>query len=142
MSSTQTEHKKKILVADDEGIIRGIVKELLTPAGYDILEASDGEEALKLTHSERPDLIVLDLVMPKITGFDVIREIRKDRRIRNTPILIVSGVVHGQASNELLRSYEIAGFIAKPNMIKTLLSRVQEILSKQTEVPPPRSVHS
>ena len=121
----------KILVADDAATIRKVIRELLTSAGYDVLEASDGEQVLKLAHEERPDLIVLDLVMPKATGFDVLREIRRDPRVRNTPILIVSEVIHGQWANDILHRHEIAGFIGKANIMNSLLPRVQEILSRK-----------
>ena len=121
----------KILVADDVATTRKILGELLNSAGYDVLEASDGEQVLDLASKERPDLIVLDLVMPKVTGFDVVREIRKDPRVRNTPILIVSEVVHGKDANETLLCHGIAGYISKANMLSSLVPRVQEILSKQ-----------
>ena len=82
----------KILVVDDERTIREIARELLTSTGYEVLEASDGREALVMARKEQPVLIVLDLVMPGMSGIDVVREIRDDPRLKETPILIMSGI--------------------------------------------------
>src|SRR5207245_10660844 len=92
-SFEKTEHKKKILVADDTVTVRKVAAKLLESAGYDVLEAEDGLQALDLAQKEHPDLILLDLLMPKMTGFDVLREVKKAGRTKKTPILIVSGVV-------------------------------------------------
>ncbi len=70
----------KILVADDEPMIHHIVGELLTSVGYDILMATNGRQALELARKEQPALIVLDLVMPEMTGFEVVREIRPEAK--------------------------------------------------------------
>ena len=123
----------KILVADDSETIRKIAGELLTDAGYDVLKAEDGEQAVALAQKEHPDLIVLDLVMPKMTGFEVVWEIRKDPRVKNIPILIVSEVISVQAAHDFLHEFGVAGFLSKAQMMTSLVSRVQEILSEQTQ---------
>ncbi len=123
----------KILVADDSETIRKIAGELLTDAGYDVLKAEDGEQAVALAQKEHPDLIVLDLVMPKMTGFEVAWEIRKDPRVKNIPILIVSEVMSVQAAHDFLHEFGVAGFLSKAQMMTSLVSRVQEILSEQTQ---------
>lgn len=121
----------KILVADDSKTIRKIAGELLTDAGYDVLKAEDGEQALVLAQKEHPDLIVLDLVMPKMTGFEVAWEIREDPRVKNIPILIVSEVMAVQAAHDFVHEFGVAGFLSKAQMMTSLVSRVQEILSEQ-----------
>ncbi len=123
----------KILVVDDERTIREIARELLTNAGYDVLKAEDGEQAVALAQKEHPDLIVLDLVMPKMTGFEVAWEIRKDPRVKNIPILIVSEVMSVQAAHDFVHEFGVAGFLSKAQMMTSLVSRVQEILSEQTQ---------
>ncbi len=123
----------KILVADDSETIRKIAGELLTDAGYDVLKAEDGEQAVALAQKEHPDLIVLDLVMPKMTGFEVAWEIRKDPRVKNIPILIVSEVMSVQAAHDFVHEFGVAGFLSKAQMMTSLVSRVQEILSEQTQ---------
>ncbi len=123
----------KILVADDDAMIRKIAGELLTNAGYDVLKAEDGAQALVLANKEHPDLIVLDLMMPKMSGFDVVREIRQDPRIKNIPILIMSAIVFGIDTDAYIHELGVKGFIEKANMMSSLVSRVQEILSKQAQ---------
>ncbi len=123
----------KILVVDDAATIRTIAGGLLTDAGYDVLKAEDGEQALVLTHNEHPDLIVLDLVMPKMTGFQFVREIRQDPRVKNIPILIMSEVISVHAAHDLLHKFGIVSFMSKAQMMTFLVSRVHEILSKQAD---------
>ncbi len=131
--SVEMAERKKILVVDDAATIRKIAGELLTNAGYDVLEAQDGEQALALVHKEHPDLIVLDLVMPKMTGFQVVQEIRKDPRVKEIPILIMSEVISVQGAHDLLHTFGVACFLSKAQMMTALVSRVQEILSKQAD---------
>ncbi len=127
-------HKKKILVTDDEPAICELAGELLTSAGYNVLIARDGEEALRLVYDEHPDLILLDLMLPKITGFHVLQEIGKNRRLRNTPILVLSVLVSGDYTDPSIHGLDVAGFIDKAEILTSLVSRVQEILSRQTHL--------
>jgi two-component system alkaline phosphatase synthesis response regulator PhoP len=121
----------KILVADDEPTIREMARELLTHAGYDVLEASDGRQALALARKEQPVLILLDLVMPEMNGFEFILEIRKDPRVSKTPILVLSALVSESDTDAYIHELDVVGFIGKTVMATSLISRVQEILSKQ-----------
>ena len=103
----------------------------MTSAGYNVLTARNGEEVLRLTYDEHPDLILLDLMMPKMTGFQVLQEIREDPRVRNTPILILSVLASGGHTDPSIHDLDVAGLIDKAEFVTTLVSRVQEILSKQ-----------
>jgi CheY-like chemotaxis protein len=127
-SFEKTEHRKKILVADDTATVRKIAVRLLADAGYDVLEAADGRQALELVTNEHPDLILLDLLMPKMTGFDVLREIKKTARVRETPILIMSGVFKKDVL-DFLQASGVTGFIDKDRIKDSLLFRVQQIFS-------------
>jgi DNA-binding response OmpR family regulator len=80
----------KILIAEDSATIRRLVAARLTADGYDVLEASDGEEAVTLAQRELPDLLVLDKVMPKFDGFEVVRVLREDPRTRAMPIVMLT----------------------------------------------------
>ncbi len=121
----------KILVVDDEPTIRALSEELLTSAGYDVLEASDGRQALVLAHKEQPALILLDLSMPKMSGLDVVREIRNDPRLKETLILIMTGIKPDEKVSSALREYGVTEIIRKTEVMESFISRVQEILSKQ-----------
>ncbi|MGH9750921.1 MAG: response regulator [Candidatus Polarisedimenticolia bacterium] len=125
-SFEKTEHRRKILVADDTATVRKVAARLLSEAGYDVLEAVDGRQALDLVNNEHPDLILLDLLMPKMTGFDVLREIKKTDRVKETPILIMSGVFKKDVVDFLQQS-GVTGFIDKEQIKDSLLFRVQQI---------------
>ena len=127
-SFEKTEHRKKILVADDTVTVRRVAVSLLAAAGYDVLEAEDGRQALDLVQNEHPDLVLLDLLMPKMTGFDVLREIKKIGRVKQTPVLVMSGVFKKDVL-DFLRAVGVAGFLDKDQIKDSLLLRVQQILA-------------
>jgi DNA-binding response OmpR family regulator len=77
----------QVLVVDDENDIRGLVRELLERAGYDVLEAPDGTEGLRLFYAERPDLVVLDVSMPGLTGWEVLERIRE---MSEAPVIMLT----------------------------------------------------
>ena len=80
----------KVLIAEDSATVRQLVAARLRADGYEVLEASDGEEALKLAREEAPDLLVLDKVMPKLDGFEVIRALRQDPLTSQVPIVMLT----------------------------------------------------
>lgn len=83
---------KKILVVDDEPDVLDFLSALLEDAGYEVLTASDGTQALQAAKREKPDLISLDLAMPNNTGTEFYRKMQKDKDISKTPVIIVSGL--------------------------------------------------
>ncbi len=121
----------KILVADDEPMIGEIARELLTSAGYNVLIAKNGRQAIALARKEQPVLVVLDLVMPGMSGIDVLREIRNDPQLKETLILIVTGINPEEEVSSALREYGVAGILGKREFMQSFVSHVQEILSKQ-----------
>ena len=121
----------KILVVDDEPMIREIARARLTSAGHEILEASDGRQALVLARREHPALILLDLSMPEMSGLDVVREIRNDPRLIGTLVLIMTGIDPDEEVSSALRQYGVAEILSKAEFVKSVVSRVQEIFSNQ-----------
>lgn len=83
---------KNILVVEDDKFISKAFKDSLTRAGFVVKNAYDGEEALKMIYSDQPDIILLDLLMPKKDGFAVLGKIRNDEKIKNIPVIIVTNV--------------------------------------------------
>lgn len=81
---------KKILIIEDEEILLNLLQKKLTEHGYDVSLARDGEEGLKTLREEKPDLILLDVIMPKLGGFEVMEEIQKDEELKKIPVIIVS----------------------------------------------------
>lgn len=79
-----------ILVVDDEPALLRLMEFVLSKQGHTMLTATDGEEALEMTRSQRPDLIVLDIMMPKLDGYQVAEAIRSDDELKHTPIIMLS----------------------------------------------------
>lgn len=120
---------KKILIADDEPAIVEILSARLRSLGYDVCSARDGVEAVEKVKSEKPNLIIMDVLMPRMTGFEAMRKIRDDRETRGIPALVIS-------ARGSMRDYfsDITGveFIPKPYDPKDLVARVEALLGNQT----------
>ncbi|MBF0457741.1 MAG: response regulator [Nitrospirae bacterium] len=84
--------KKRVLVVDDEKSIREYLSTVLSQSGYDVVEAVDGEEGLNKAREMKPDLITLDVMMPKKTGIDVLGELRRDSALGNVPIIMLTSL--------------------------------------------------
>ncbi len=122
----EQEAHQKILVADDEASIRRILEARLSMIGYDIVTATDGEEAIAAFNKHNPDLIVLDVMMPKIDGYGVVREIR---RTSDVPIIILTAL--GDVS-ERITGLELGAddYVIKPFSPKELEARVKAVLRR------------
>ena len=87
-----SEVKKTILIIEDDKFLRDLIAKKLKKEGFDISEAIDGEKGLKKTKTEKPDLVLLDLILPGIDGFEVLAEIKKDSALIKIPIIILSNL--------------------------------------------------
>jgi two-component system alkaline phosphatase synthesis response regulator PhoP len=125
---------KTILVVDDEPKIVGLARDYLEHAGFTVVSASDGSEALARARTDAPDLIVLDLGLPKLDGLDVARALRRDS---NVPIVILSG--RSDESDKLV-GLELGAddYVTKPFSPKELVARVRAVL-RRIERPAPAS---
>ena len=122
----QTESKQKILVVDDEASIRRILETRLKMAGYNVVTAEDGEEAVEVFNKINPDLVILDVMMPKMDGYGVTREIR---RVSDIPIIILTAL--GDVS-ERITGLELGAddYVIKPFSPKELEARVKAVLRR------------
>lgn len=120
--------RKKILVAEDARSVCTLVSDLLSNAGFDVVTAYDGEEALEVLNAEHPDLLLLDLRMPKKSGFDVLRDMKKGKDSRDIPVLAMSAVYRDPSNIRILRELGASGFINKDNLADTLIDRVKHCL--------------
>ena len=122
------EVKQKILVADDEASIRRILETRLKMVGYDVVTAEDGEEAVDVYNKTVPDLVILDVMMPKMDGYGVTREIR---RTSDVPIIILTAL--GDVS-ERITGLELGAddYVIKPFSPKELEARVKAVLRRTT----------
>lgn len=117
---------EKILIADDEQLMRQLVIDFLKPEGYEILEASDGKEALDIYDKEHPDLILLDVMMPGYDGWTVCREIRRESTV---PIMMLTA--KGEEIDQLF-AYDLGAdeYITKPFSPKILVAKIKALLRR------------
>src|SRR3990167_6130834 len=123
---------KKVLVVEDEQLIADLLQKKLIKEGYYAFAAGDGEVALQQIREERPDIVLLDIVLPRMNGFEVLAELRKDEELRKIPVIIISNA--GQPA-EIEKARE-AG--VRDWLIKTEFDP-QEVLEKvRRQVGPPQ----
>jgi two-component system, cell cycle response regulator DivK len=123
----------KIMIVEDFDSVRFAVKCILETRGYNVIEAVDGAEAVERAVVERPDLILMDIGLPKMDGLSAIRRIRKHAEIKNTPIIALTGLSTG----ELRYKAFAAGcreYVTKPINFALLESVIGRHLSKKKEV--------
>jgi DNA-binding response OmpR family regulator len=118
-----------ILVADDEQDIRELVAYRLSRSGYTIIEARDGEEAFHLAADQSPDMAVLDVMMPRLNGFDLTERLRLTPATQRLPILLMSASVQ---EADISRGFAAGadGYLTKPFTPDQLLTRVRDVLSR------------
>lgn len=122
--------KISILVADDDVDILALVVGHLKGRATEIHQASDGEEALKLAREKKPDLVVLDVMMPGMSGWEVCRSIRDEKALAHTRIIMLTGI--GERLNEMTSPlYGADGFLDKPFEFSDLDAKIDHVL-KQT----------
>lgn len=92
MSDSTKESKKKILIVEDDTFILEMYATKLLNFGYDVLTATDGDEALKIVKDKKPDFILLDLVLPSVDGFDVLKAVRKNPKSKPIPVILLTNL--------------------------------------------------
>jgi DNA-binding response OmpR family regulator len=124
-----------VLVVDDQRDILGLIRLRLEQAGYEVVTATDGEQALGLVTSHRPNLVVLDVMLPVIDGREVTRRIRSDARTAGIPVLLVSASVHEHEVQEGLDA-GADDYLPKPFTAEVLRGRVAALLERSPETSP------
>jgi len=123
-----------ILVVDDEPSLRRLLRTALERAGYGVLEAADGPQALLLARAEQPALILLDVALPGLSGLEVCRRLRAEPANSRTPVLLISGVLPPNEATKLAEA-GASGWLTKPFTPATLLERVEALLTARTGSP-------
>jgi DNA-binding response OmpR family regulator len=123
----------KIVVADDDRMFRKAAETTLRRQGYAVTTASDGEEALQLIRAERPDIIVLDLIMPKLQGFDVLQVLKQDSVTAAIPVIVLSSLTQEQDKQEALDLGAVAYFNKATFSLSELVKQVETTLTKGQE---------
>ncbi|MBI5699481.1 response regulator [Candidatus Saganbacteria bacterium] len=121
---------KKIMVVDDEPEILGILKFRMSSWGYEALTAASGKEALQAAEAKKPDLILLDVMMPGMSGFDVLRELKAKESTKNIPVIMITVAAAKHEVDEGIK-LGAAYYLSKPYDAQELLKRIQSILGPE-----------
>jgi two-component system cell cycle response regulator DivK len=118
---------KRILIIEDQEDNRAILRDLLSQAGYALIEAADGEDGVKLAQSERPDLILMDIQLPVIDGYEATRRIKAKPELKSIPIIAVTSyALSGDEAKA--RAAGCDGYVTKPFSPRDLLAKVRAYL--------------
>ena len=121
--------KKKILVVDDEKALVSLVTLHMQMAGYEVFFANDGWSALDICKRDKPDLVILDLMLPKLNGWEVCRRIKEDDSIKDIAVLMLSA---RSEVDDKVRGFNVGAddYVTKPFSPKELVARVKRILDR------------
>jgi len=120
--------QKKLLVIDDEPDMQKLLKIRLEQENFKVITAGDGEAGVKIAEQEAPDMIILDIMMPKMDGYTCLKELRNLPKTKNTPVLMLSGKEEEKVG-DLFAFQKISGYIEKPFELDELVMKVKEILN-------------
>ncbi len=118
---------KKVLVVDDEPVVRAVVRDVLREEGYAVVEAPDGRTVLEILDRERPDLVLMDVMMPGIDGREVYRVLRSREDLPDVPVVMMSAAARADRLDP-----SIAGFLPKPFDLDRLMETVVQLIGSPT----------
>ena len=118
--------KKRILICDDDPVILRLLQVNLELEGYEVVAAHHGEEAVRLAAIEHPDLVILDIMMPRMDGYEAVKEIKSNEETRNIPVVFLSARAQ-QADIEKGRAYGVTDYLTKPFDPTELLDVIERL---------------
>jgi CheY-like chemotaxis protein len=132
--------KKKILVVDDEDDIRYVLKRFLEDEEYEVIEAEGGPQCLKIIEKNRPDLIILDILMPEMNGWDVSRKIKQNKSTKDIPVSMLSILSDTRDKTKRIRYGRANTHLSKPIDFDILSKTVKNLIEKysRTSKKPPK----
>ncbi|RMF22297.1 MAG: response regulator, partial [Cyanobacteria bacterium J083] len=129
------------LVIDDSKVIRMRVKDMLPPGNFEVIEAKDGLEGFNLIRSENPNLIMLDFLLPKMSGWEVYQKIQAEHHLKSIPLVLMSGRKE-EVTDKMSEPFEFFSFVEKPFDQKQLVDAIKEAMVKAKRHPQPTSIPS
>ena len=122
---------KQVMIVDDDFASRHLLVKVLQPEGFVTLTASTGGEAVRQLKSETPDAIIMDVMLPELDGFQVCRAIKKSKRYRHIPVILMSAVIEsGRVTEDVLQKYGADAYLQKPLRIEEAVATVKDYLRK------------
>ncbi len=125
---------QRILIADDDDDLRQLLRLILSREGLEIIEAGNGTDALARAYDSHPTLVLLDVMMPDIDGFEVCRRLRSDERTHRLPIIFISAMDDITQRNEMLK-LGADDCLRKPISPRDLIARVREVMERRGLIP-------
>ncbi len=119
---------KRILVAEDDRFLRKAAEVTLRRHGFTVLTASDGEAAVQMARAETPDLVLLDLIMPRLQGFEVLRTLKQDPATQAIPVIVLSNLGQPSDVRQAMEEGAAAYFVKADLSLQALVQRVEEAL--------------
>lgn len=119
---------KKILIVEDESVLQKALNEILLESKYETVQAVDGEQGIELAIRELPDLILLDLVLPKKHGLDVLKELKADEKTSNIPVIVLTNL---EGTEDIMKALELGAqaYLVKANYnIQDVIEKIEGVL--------------
>lgn len=121
---------KKILVIDDEADLRKMVVARLEKAGYHVIPAVDGKTGLEKMRTENPDVVLLDLMMPGVDGYEVCRQKAGDPELKKIPVILFTAIMSSKPLNEIAQELGADDYMAKPFDARKLTEKVRNLIGE------------
>ncbi|MBD3271976.1 MAG: response regulator [Elusimicrobia bacterium] len=122
--------KIMVLIADDDPDTRDLLRTALETKNYTVVEVADGHEMVEKSQVEKPNLIIADVMMPRIDGFEGVQKLRETPHFKKIPVLFISCIVAGEAIVSKMKNMPFCTFLEKPFDPKTLLRLINELLAQ------------
>lgn len=121
--------EKKILIVEDDSALRGILVEFLEEEGFAVFGASDGEEGVKMIKENNPDVILLDIILPKKDGYEVLKEIKADDNTKDIPVILLTNLGSLSDIEKALELGATTYLVKGDYQVKEIIEKVKEVLS-------------
>lgn len=122
--------KKKIIIIEDDDIVLKALNIKLLKAGYEVLSAADGEIGLEMIRQENPDLVLLDILMPQMNGFQVLTGLKNDPHTKNIPVVILSNLNQEDDIKKGMKLGALDYFVKSTTSLDEILKKIKKVLSK------------
>ncbi len=123
---------RKILFVEDESVLQKTFEETLKGEGYEVISALDGEVGFNLAKKEKPDLILLDLVLPKVNGFEVLKKLKEDPETKKIPVIILTNLEKMSDIDKVLELGAAAYLVKVDYSLEEVVEKIKKILGEKT----------
>jgi len=122
---------KKILFIEDESALQKTFGEILKQEGYEMISALDGETGLRLAKSEKPDLILLDLILPKMHGFEVLKKLKEDKETKDIPVIVLTNLEKIEDVDKALELGATTYLVKAQYSLEEIVAKIKQVLSSK-----------